>query len=224
MKKKILSAVLACAATMALSVSAFAAENATPGDTGTTTQPGDTETSSTPADPSDETSTTELVEKTVTVDVGEITDAGKALVAEDLFTGDAEGADWGNVEEITFTSKDGTFALIFSVDVGSVKGNESATTFTKGMDEYNKDLDEKALSTTQTLTKEDAGHVAKSDEKKVTLQTKNGETATVTATVKVKVPAEEKAPNTGIALAIAPAALAVSFVTVAAVMSKKKKG
>ncbi len=223
MKKKILSAVLACAATMALSVSAFAAETATPGDTGTTTQPGDTETSSTPADPSEETSTTELVEKTVTVEVGEVGSDGKALEAKDLFTGDAEGADWENVEEITFTSEDGKFALIFSVEKGAVDGKEDAVEFTKGVDNY-KAIDEKALNTTQTLTKEDAGHVAKSDAKKVTLQTKDGETATVTATVKVKVPAEEKAPNTGIALAIAPAALAVSFVTVAAVMSKKKKG
>ena len=209
MKKKILSAVLACAATMAVSVSAFAA--------GTTATPGATDAAPGATDK------TETKTVTATVEVGEITDAGKVLEAKDLFTGDAAVATWADVDSIEFTSEDGTFALVFSVEKGAVKDKADAETFTKLVDAY-KDVDAAALAEKQTLTAEDAGHVAKSEKKQVTLLTAEGKTAKVTAKVTATVKADTKAPNTGIALAIAPAALAVSFVTVAAVMSKKKKG
>ena len=174
------------------------------------------------------TSSDTVVEKEVKVDVvvGDVTDAGlvidDAKAAELLFTGDAEGATWADVQEIKFTS-DKPFALVFSVEKGAVKDKADAETFMKGVDAY-KALDKAALANEQTLTAEDAAHVAKSTAKTVTLQTAEGETATVKATVKVKVKTTDTAPNTGIALAIAPAALATAFVTVAAVMSKKKKG
>lgn len=172
----------------------------------------------------DDTSSDTVVEKEVTVDVavGDVTDAGLVLDPAKIFTGDAATASWADVQEIKFTS-DKPFALVFSVEKGAVKDKADAETFTKGVDAY-KALDKAALATEQTLTAEDAAHVAKSTAKTVTLQTAEGETATVKATVKVKVKTTDTAPNTGIALAIAPAALATAFVTVAAVMSKKKKG
>lgn len=192
--------------------------NANEGDGGTITDatPSDADTSSTSSDT--------VVEKEVTVDVavGDVTDAGLVLDPAKIFTGDAATASWADVQEIKFTS-DKPFALVFSVEKGAVKDKADAETFTKGVDAY-KALDKAALANEQTLTAEDAAHVAKSTAKTVTLQTAEGETATVKATVKVKVKTTDTAPNTGIALAIAPAALATAFVTVAAVMSKKKKG
>lgn len=188
--------------------------------------PTDETEGSKPADESKDESTSSdtVVEKEVTVDVavGDVTDAGLVLDPAKIFTGDAATASWADVQEIKFTS-DKPFALVFSVEKGAVKDKADAETFTKGVDAY-KALDKAALATEQTLTAEDAAHVAKSTAKTVTLQTAEGETATVKATVKVKVKTTDTAPNTGIALAIAPAALATAFVTVAAVMSKKKKG
>lgn len=162
------------------------------------------------------------VEVTETVELGEIGAEGQELTVEELFTGEAADAEWDDVEEITFTSTDGSFALIFSVEKGAVAGNPDAVEFVKGVDSY-RAVDDSAFSATQTITSEDAAHIAKSDAKKITLQTKDGETAKVTATVKATVEKQQESPNTGIALAIAPAALATAFTAAAVVIGKKKK-
>lgn len=201
MKKKVLSAVLACAATMALTTCAFADAPATVGDS---EKPGSTD-------------------KTVVakVEVGEITDAGLAGTALDakLFTGDAEGKSWADVVSVTFTS-DEAFAVGFKVKAGAVEGNAEADWCQMGVDELAKaDLPAEALATEWALGEAEVKAIVDGGSY-VELKTADGKTATVTATITLK----EKAPVTGIALAIAPAGLAVAFVTVAAVMSKKKKG
>ena len=199
--------------------------------TGTTTSTTtSSETSSTTSETSaptsaESTSTAEnvvKVEVTETVELGEIGAEGQELTVEELFTGEAADAEWDDVEEITFTSTDGSFALIFSVEKGAVAGNPDAVEFVKGVDSY-RAVDDSAFSATQTITSEDAAHIAKSDAKKITLQTKDGETAKVTATVKATVEKQQESPNTGIALAIAPAALAAAFTVAAVVIGKKKK-
>lgn len=201
MKKKVLSAVLACAATMALTTCAFADAPATVGDS---EKPG----------ASDKT-----IE--VKVDLGEISDAGLAGEALDakLFTGDAEGKTWKDVVSVTFTSED-SFGVGFKVKAGAVKDNAEATWCQMGVHELAKDdLPAAALATEWTLGEAEVA-AAVDGGSYVELKTAAGETATVKATITLK----EKAADTGIALAIAPAGLAVAFVTVAAVMSKKKKG
>ena len=199
--------------------------------TGTTTSTTtSSETSSTTSETSaptsaESTSTAENVEKvevTETVELGEIGAEGQELTVEELFTGEAADAEWDDGEEITFTSTDGSFALIFSVEKGAVAGNPDAVEFVKGVDSY-RAVDDSAFSATQTITSEDAAHIAKSDAKKITLQTKDGETAKVAATVKATVEKQQESPNTGIALAIAPAALATAFTAAAVVIGKKKK-
>ncbi len=197
MKKKVLSAVLACAATMALTTCAFADAPATT--VGDSEKPGDSD-------------------KTIvaTVDLGEITAEGlegDALTAK-LFTGEAEGKTWDDVKSITFASTDGTFGVGFKVKAGAVEGNADAVWFQMGKDELAKDDD---IPEAEKWTLDEATVKAAVDGGSyLKLSSKDG--ATVTATVTLK----EKAANTGIALAIAPAGLAVAFVTVAAVMSKKK--
>lgn len=198
MKKKVLSAVLACAATMALTTCAFADAPATVGDS---EKPG----------ASDKTIVAE-------VDLGEITAEGlegDALNAK-LFTDKAEGKTWDDVVSITFASTDGTFGVGFKVKAGAVEGDAAAEWCQMGKDELAK-ADDVPEAESWTLDKAavkavvDGGSYLK-------LSSKDG--ATVTASITLK----EKAADTGIALAIAPAGLAVAFVTVAAVMSKKKKG
>lgn len=196
MKKKVLSAVLACAATMALTTCAFA--DAPVGDSDK--KPGGSD------------------DKTVVakVDLGEITAEGlegDALNAK-LFTGEAEGKTWDDVVSIKFTASEGTFGVGFKVKAGAVEGDAEAEWCQMGKDELAKedDIPEAAEWTLDEATVKavvDGGSYLK-------LSSKDG--ATVTATITLK----EKAPVTGIALAIAPAGLAVAFVTVAAVMSKKK--
>lgn len=201
MKKKVLSAVLACAATMALTTCAFADAPATIGDS---EKPG----------ASDKTIT-------ATVEIGEITAEGlegDALNAK-LFTGDAAGKTWADVVSVTFKSDD-KFGVGFTVKKGAVKDKADAEWFQMGSCELAKALSDDELSTEWTLGEDEIAALNASATPSVKLSAADGSTATVTATITLK----EKAANTGIALAIAPAGLAVAFVTVAAVMSKKKKG
>lgn len=201
MKKKVLSAVLACAATMALTTCAFADAPAT---VGGSEKPG----------ASDKTIT-------ATVEIGEITAEGlegDALNAK-LFTGDAAGKTWADVVSVTFKSDD-KFGVGFTVKKGAVKDKADAEWFQMGSCELAKALSDDELSTEWTLGEDEIAALNASATPSVKLSAADGSTATVTATITLK----EKAANTGIALAIAPAGLAVAFVTVAAVMSKKKKG
>lgn len=212
MKKKVLSAVLACAATMALTTCAFADAPASqePGATDSTTVGGSDVT------PGDSDKTIE-----VEVEIGEITAEGlegDALNAK-LFTGDAEGKTWKDVVSVTFKSDD-KFGVGFTVKKGAVKGDADAEWFQMGSCELAKALTDDELSTEWTLGEDEIAALNASATPSVKLAAADGSTATVTATITLK----EKAADTGIALAIAPAGLAVAFVTVAAVMSKKKKG
>lgn len=143
-------------------------------------------------------------------------DANKAIFAENDKT-------WKDVISVSFKS-DVPFALGFKVKKGAVKDNAEADWLQKGMDELNKaDLTEDAYAEEWTLSADEIAAMLEADENGyIQLITKGGAEATITATMTVK--AEESSPNTGVALAIAPAALATAFVTVAAVMSKKKKG
>lgn len=133
------------------------------------------------------------------------------------------GKAWKDVTSVTFKS-DVPFALGFKVSKGDVKGDAEKDWIQKGVDELNKeDLPDEAYATEWTLSADEIEAMLKANaDGYIRLATKDGAEATITATMTVK--AEESSPNTGVALAIAPAALATAFVTVAAVMSKKKRG
>lgn len=143
-------------------------------------------------------------------------DANKAIFAENDKT-------WKDVISVSFKS-DVPFALGFKVKKGAVKDNAEADWLQKGVDELNKaELPDEAYAKEWTMSAEEIAAMLEANaDGYVKLETKDGAEATITATMTVK--AEESSPNTGVALAIAPAALATAFVTVAAVMSKKKKG
>lgn len=214
MKKKILSAVLACAATMSLATCAFADAPAS-ADPGATT-PG----------------ATDAAETTVEVKLGEITDKGIEgdKLNEKIFAGDLKDKTWKDVTKVVFTSKD-TFGVEFSVNEGAIKDDPKGTWFKMGVNELAKAEETGEFRTTWTLGEDELKAITAVEGKKangfVKLITEKGKTAEVTATVTVKAAAEPDVPTnkpTGIALAVAPAALAVAFVSVAAVMSKKKKG
>ena len=207
MKKKILSAALALAATMSLTT-AFAAED--PG--ATSTAPGGSEDANV---------------TTVTFKVpGKLEGAAltKAVFGE-------TGKNWTNVEKVVFTSES-KFSVQFSTTEETTEGT---TWFTMGIDEdkiitradddakWNTTwtLDEKYISLFDT-SKDDGAYI-----KVVNEDEKTEFEVTATITFKADANKDPETPNnkpTGIALAIAPAGLAVAFVTVAAVMSKKKRG
>ena len=195
MKKKVLSAVLAVAATMSLTTCAFAEE---PG----ATDPGATD------------ATTETLKVEVKVP-GKLegNDLTKAIFDKTDYT-------WADVQSAKFTSD-----TLFSVQFSTFDGGW----YTKGIDTLPKRGDEAKWNTEWDLTAEDlaAFDTAKDNGGYVKLANEDEKTEfTVNAEVVVKKAAEEDPtnPDTGIALAIAPAGLAVAFVTVAAVVSKKKKG
>lgn len=195
MKKKVLSAVLAVAATMSLTTCAFAEE---PG----ATDPGAT----------DATTETLKVEFKVPgkIEGDKLTEA---IFGESDYT-------WADVQSAKFTSD-----TMFSVQFSTFDGGW----YTKGIDTLPKRGDEAKWNTEWDLTAEDlaAFDTTKTNGGYVKLVNEDEKTEfTVNAEVVVKKAAEEDPtnPSTGIALAIAPAGLAVAFVTVAAVVSKKKKG
>lgn len=276
--KKILSAVLACTATMAIAATAIASD---PGDTNsTTTKPsippsvgasGSTggDTSSTPAEstpseskpddtskPSESTpddtskpstsepstsqpststpAEVEEVEFTVSVSLGADGKLEGAALTDALLTKDGAKCTWSQVEAISF-SADGAFSVSFYAD----QSKFSKDIFVVGVDTLPAARDDDAKwVTSATLT---ADHVALFDpakgENAVILEAKDPNTV-ISASVKVLVekPASgsnggnsgnggsSSNPNTGVALAVAPAGLAVAFVTVAAVLNKKKRG
>lgn len=213
MKKKILSAVLACAATMSLTTCAFADAPAS-ADPGATT-PG----------ASDE----KVIE--ATVEIGEIDSKGLEgnKLNEKIFTGDLKDLTWKDVTSVEFTSDD-TFGVQFSVKAGAIEGDAEGTWFKMGVNELAKAEETGEFRTAWTLGEAELKAITeagKPGDGFVKLCTEDGKTATVTAKVTAKKAAEPDDPDnkpTGIALAVAPAALAVAFVSVAAVMSKKKKG
>ena len=237
--KKILSAVLACAATMAIATCAIASA---PGGSDDPSTPATSEpTSSEPAtseptvsDPSESPATSEPttsapkveeVEFTATVTLGEDGKLEGAALTEQILSKDGAKCTWSQVETIKF-SADGAFSLSFYAD----KTKFSKEIFVFGEDEIpdaRDDADAK-WGTEWTITE---AHVDLFDpakgENAVILEAKDAGT-TITADVKVlvEVPAEQPGntnnPGTGIALAVAPAGLAVAFVTVAAVMNKKR--
>lgn len=212
MKKKILSAVLACAATMSLTTCAFADAPAS-ADPGATT-PG----------ASDE----KVIE--ATVEIGEIDSKGLEgdKLNEKIFTGDLKDLTWKDVTSVEFTSDD-TFGVQFSVKAGAIEGDAEGTWFKMGVNELAKAEETGEFRTAWTLGEAELKAIVdagKPGDGFVKLCAEDGKTATVTAKVTAKKAADPVDPNkpTGIALAVAPAALAVAFVSVAAVMSKKKKG
>ncbi len=185
----------------------------------------DPEDESKPADESSNTSTEEskptVSTSEVKVEVGEDGVLEGADLTKAVFVDTLANKTWNDVKTVTFKSEV-PFSLGFAVKAGAVKDKADATWYQKGVDELAKeDLPESAFATEWTLTEEEvAAMIEGSETDTLKLTTKDGKAATITANVTVK----ETAPNTGIALAIAPAALATAFVTVAAVMSKKKKG
>lgn len=212
MKKKILSAVLACAATMSLTTCAFA-------DAPASADPGAT----TPGASDDK-----VIE--ATVEIGEIDSKGLEgdKLNEKIFTGDLKDLTWKDVTSVEFTSDD-TFGVQFSVKAGAIEGDAEGTWFKMGVNELAKAEETGEFRTAWTLGEAELKAIVdagKPGDGFVKLCTEDGKTATVTAKVTAKKAADPVDPNkpTGIALAVAPAALAVAFVSVAAVMSKKKKG
>ncbi|MDE6728390.1 MAG: hypothetical protein K2J80_10705 [Oscillospiraceae bacterium] len=222
--KKILSAVLACAATLSISAFAFA-EDAAPATPGDTDAPGG--------------SVESPVEIKAELTVGTEGLSGEALSEKLLSTADGKKYSWSDVESITFSSD-----KLFSVSFAADKDKAGVDVFTMGKDVIaigglggpgDDVVDERAAATDPTMNTEwtlTADHIALFDTSKVyggDIKLVAQEDGTViNATVEIKAGAEPaddpKNEPTGIALAIAPAGLAVAFVTVAAVMSKKKKG
>lgn len=210
--KKILSAVLACAATMSLATCAFADEAPATAPGATEEAPGATEDAP--------------VVINVELTVGKDGIEGAAL-NDQLLVKDDTKYTWADVEEVSFVSE-GLFSVGFSAneeianvkwftlgvnEVPSVKADEDAEWANSWA------LDSELIALFDT-TKEDGGYVkvaGKEDDTKVTA------TVTIKADAEGK-PVDPENKDTGIALAVAPAALAVAFVSVAAVMSKKKKG
>lgn len=222
--KKILSAVLACTATMALAATAFA------------TDAGGTDAGATQAPK------TETFEVTVSVPAdGKL--SGAALDAVLLVDKETEKTyTWADVEEVVFSSDD-----MFSVSFAANKDKAGVEVFVMGVNELPGDDEgpaKPAIDAPEALRDENDGRYALTwaltsdyialfaDTADVTVQSESGEAIEIKSEVTVKVAAEEPGkepgndpnPPTGIALAVAPAGLAVAFVTVAAVMSKKKRG
>lgn len=187
------------------------------------------ESTSTPAtsEPSTSTPAVEEVEFTVELTLGADGKLEGAALNDQLLVKDGVKCTWSQVESIKFTA-DGAFSVSFYAD----KSKVAKDIFVLGVDNVPDGRDDDAKWVTEaTLT---AAHVALFDSAKgenaVVLEAKDPSTK-ITADVKVLVekPAQgnngnTNNPGTGIALAVAPAGLAVAFVTVAAVMNKKKRG
>lgn len=242
--KKILSAVLACAATMAIATCALASAPGGSDDPSTSTPSTSTPSTSDPSTSSPSTSTpsdstnspststpststpkVEEVEFKATLTLGEDGKLEGAALNDQILTKDGVKCTWSQVKTISF-SADGAFSVSFYAD----QTKFSKEIFVLGVDELpsSRDDADAKWNTSFELTSE---HVALFDpakgENAVILEAKDAGT-TITADVKVLVEASNETPNntvnpgTGIALAVAPAGLAVAFVTVAAVMNKKR--
>lgn len=218
--KKILSAVLACAATMSIASFAFAedanvGEDAPAAPTESAAEAGATDPASSVAAP---------IKSTIKVGKDGLTLKGADLAKAILTTKDGDVYKLADVESIVFTS-DTKFQVTLDVKAGSVKDDAEATKFIVDYNELAKeDAEVKGLDTTHTVT---AAMIAvMSDEQVMTFVGEDGAEIEVKAVVTLKADAKPvPVPKpTGIALAIAPAGLAVAFVTVAAVMNKKKRG
>lgn len=217
--KKILSAVLACAATMSIASFAFA-EDANVGEEAPASAPESTATVAGDTDPAG----SEVAPITSTIKVGKdgLTLKGDALAAAILKNEDGVFA-LSDVESIVFTSET-KFKVTLDVKAGSVAGDAEATKFVVDVNELAKADEDAGFATAHTVTADMIA--AMSDENVMSFVGEDGAEIEVTAVVTLKdgaEPAPEQKP-TGIALAIAPAGLAVAFVTVAAVMNKKKRG
>ena len=215
--KKILSAVLACTATMAL-----VATTASATDAGATDPAG-----------SEGVKYEEVeIKSELTLKDGKLELKG-ADAAKELLTKDGKTYTWADVEEVVFAA-DKTFSVSFAAD----KAKAGVDVFVLGVDELDDSPADVAAvegvraasssrwATKWTLTDEHIAVFAATPE--IDLASEDGKELTVTATATVKVAVDagndDNNPPTGIALAIAPAGLAVAFVTVAAVMNKKKRG
>lgn len=224
--KKILSAVLACAATMSLATCAFAED-------APATAPGATDEPTTPG-ASDE----KPIEFKKELTVGTAGIEGDALNAE-LLVQDGKKYTWAEVDVVTFESE-GLFSVQFST-TPELCGIEGCSWFTMGKDEVPaaKAEEEDKMWANSWSINEDVIKLfdtSKNDGGYVKVAAKEDGTV-VKASVTMKKDAKgtdvkgddsnisgDDNQNTGIALAVAPAGLAVAFVAVAAVMSKKKKG
>lgn len=215
--KKILSAVLACAATMSIASFAFA-EDANVGEDA----PAAPESTVTVGDTDPAGSEVAPITSKITVGKDGLTLKGDALAEAILKNEDGVFA-LSDVESIVFTSE-AKFKVTLDVKAGSVAGDADATKFVVDVNELAKADEDAGFATTHTVT---ADMIAvMSDENVMSFVGEDGAEIEVTAVVTLKEDAEptpEQKP-TGIALAIAPAGLAVAFVTVAAVMNKKKRG
>lgn len=199
--KKILSAVLACAATMSLATCAFA-----------DVEVGETPAPTTPAPVTNEIKVEGKLEGA---------DLAKAVLKAADDKGDYK---WADVESITLKA-DKAFKVTLKVAAGKVEGKADATTFVVDVDKLVK-ADAEGFATSHVIG---ADLIAATTEDGMAVEAKDGATITLTAEVTVKKGSTPTEPDpeqkpTGVALAIAPAGLAVAFVTVAAVMNKKKRG
>lgn len=166
-------------------------------------------------------------------------DANKTTKIESKFTlkdGKLEGEEltkaiigdskneWKNIEGLTFTS-DKPFSVQFDVKAGAIKGDEKATKYIMGVSELKKDaLPDKAYNTTWALSKDEITAMLAGDAtgKSLSIKSKDGSDIEVKVTATFKAASGTDNKNTGIALAVAPIALAGAAVIVASVAKKKK--
>lgn len=146
---------------------------------------------------------------------------GEALTK--AIIGDSKN-EWKNIEGLTFTS-DKPFSVQFDVKAGAVKGDEKATKYIMGVSELKKDaLPDKAYNTTWALSKDEVAAMLVGDAtgKSLSIKSKDGSDIEVKVTATFKAASGTDTKNTGIALAVAPIALAGAAVIVASVAKKKK--
>lgn len=146
---------------------------------------------------------------------------GEALTK--AIIGDSKN-EWKNIEGLTFTS-DKPFSVQFDVKAGAVKGDEKATKYIMGVSELKKDaLPDKAYNTTWALSKDEVAAMLAGDAtgKSLSIKSKDGSDIEVKVTATFKAASGTDTKNTGIALAVAPIALAGAAVIVASVAKKKK--
>lgn len=162
---------------------------------------------------------TTKVESTVTLKDGKL--EGEELTK--AIIGDSKN-EWKNIEGLTFTS-DKPFSVQFDVKAGAVEGDETATTYIMGVSELKKDaLPDKAYNTTWALSKDEIAAMLAGDAtgKSLSIKSKDGSDIEVKVTATFKAASGTDNKNTGIALAVAPIALAGAAVIVASVAKKKK--
>lgn len=146
---------------------------------------------------------------------------GEALTK--AIIGDSKN-EWKNIEGLTFTS-DKPFSVQFDVKAGAIKGDEKATKYIMGVSELKRDaLPDKAYNTTWALSKDEVAAMLAGDAtgKSLSIKSKDGSDIEVKVTATFKAASGTDTKNTGIALAVAPIALAGAAVIVASVAKKKK--